>query len=326
MINRMLVPLDGTPLAETALQPAAILAKHFEAEVILLVRSIATWPPGEPMPSDDLTAMSAAEEYLTTTASRLTREGLTVYRAVLGEEPASGISAEADYHRADLIVMATHGRTGLDALLHPSVTWEVLRQTNAPILTWKAKEEPGKAPDPAWVPRFLQDARAPILVPLDGSLLAEQALPLAQAFAQRLGNPLLLVRAAEQPFIAGSAIDYAEVLFRAREWSLTEASSYLERKRLELAAAHPPITITSHLGEATTVIRDEVQTHQAGLVVMASHGRSGLGRFLLGSVARSLLSQLEVPVLLVRNQPAEAVPAEISETGERSGNSRSVVS
>lgn len=310
MIKRILVPLDGTPLAETALQPAAMLAERFEADVLLLVRSIETWPTGEPAPSDDLEAMSAAEDYLTMTASRLAREGLTVYRAVLGEEPAGGISAEADYHRADLIVMASHGRTGLDALLHPSVTWEVLRQTSAPILTWKVKEEPDKAPDPTWVPRFLQDAHASILVPLDGSLLAEQALPLAQAFAERLGNPLLLVRAAEQPYIAGSAIDYAEVLFRAREWSLTEASSYLERKRLELAAPDLSITITSHLGEATTVIRDEVQNHHVGLVMMASHGRSGLGRFLLGSVARSLLSQLEVPILLVRNQPAEVAPAE----------------
>ena len=320
MIKSILVPLDGTPLAETALQPAAMLAERFEADVLLLVRSIETWPTGEPAPSDDLEAMSVAEDYLTTMASRLAREGLTVYRAVLGEEPASGISAEADYHQADLIVMATHGRTGLDALLHPSVTWEVLRQTSAPILTWKVKGQQGKAPDPTWVPRFLQDAHAPILVPLDGSLLAEQALPLAYALAKQLGNPLVLVRAAEQPFIAGSAIDYAEVLSRARQWSLTEASSYLERKRLELAEADQRIAISIHLGDATTVIRDAVQTHQAGLVVMASHGRSGLGRFLLGSVARSLLSQLEVPILLVRSQPAEASPVETSEEeGENRG-------
>lgn len=311
MINQILVPLDGTSLAETALQPAAKLAERFGAEVILLVRSTENWPKQEPSPPDDLIAVFQAGDYLEAVAQRLKNAGFTVHTEVTVDDPASGIGAEADYHQADLIVMATHGRRGLDAFLHPSVTWRVLRQTSAPILTWKVAEQQERAPDPAWIPRFLQDAKSPILVPLDGSLLAEQALPLAQAFAQRLGNPLLLVRAAEQPYIAGSAIDYAEVLSRAQDWSLGEVRSYLERKRLELAATDLPITITSHLGDATAVICEEVQAHQAGLVVMASHGRSGLGRFLLGSVARSLLSQLEVPILLVRSQPAQ--PAEDSE-------------
>ncbi len=313
MLKHILVPLDGTSLAEMALRPAAMLAERFDAEVILLVRSIETWPAGEPAPSDGLNAMFQAEEYLTTVANKLAGGAFTVQRAVLGQKPASGISAEADYHQADLIVMATHGRQGLDALLHPSVTWEVLRQTSAPILTWKAKEEQGQAPALAWMPRFLQDASAPLLVPLDGSLPAEQALPLARAFAQQLGNPLLLVRAAEQPFIAGSAIDYAQMLVRAQEWSLAEANSYLERKRLELAGAGLRIAIHSHLGDATTIIRDEAQKHRVGLVVMASRGRGGLGRFLLGSVARRLLSQLEVPIVLVRAQPAGHLPAEATE-------------
>jgi nucleotide-binding universal stress UspA family protein len=318
MLKHILVPLDGTPLAEAALQPAALLAERFGTEVILLVRSIETWPAGESIPSDGLTAMFKAEEYLTTVASKLAGRGFTVQRAVLGRKPASGISAEADYHQADLIVMTTRGRQGLDALLHPSVTWEVLRQTSAPILTWRVKEEPGKAPDLAWVPPFLQDVSAPLLVPLDGSLLAEQALPLARTFAQQLGNPLLLVRAAEQPFIAGSAIDYAQMLARAQEWSLAEATSYLERKRLELAGVGLHITIHGHLGDATTIIRDEAQKHRAGLVVMASHGRGGLGRFLVGSVARRLLSQLEIPILLVRSQPAEHSPAEAAEQHDES--------
>jgi nucleotide-binding universal stress UspA family protein len=110
--------------------------------------------------------------------------------------------------------MATHGRQGLDALFHPSVTWGVLRHSQAPILTWKDPQTEGQSPDGSWMPRFVQDASAPLLVPLDGSLLAEQALPVAAEFAQCLGNPLLLVRAAEQPFIAGSAIDYATYLER----------------------------------------------------------------------------------------------------------------
>lgn len=313
MLKHILIPLDGSPLAETALRPAARLAQRCGASLILLVRSTQTWPEEAPLPPDSLLAAFEAGDYLTAVARRLSREGLTVSTEVLVDAPASSISDEAVHHQADLIVMATHGRTGLSALLHPSVTWGVLRHSQAPILTWKVTQTRGQPPESSWMPRFLQDSAAPLLVPLDGSLLAEQALPIAAEFAQCLGNPLLLVRAAEQPFIAGSAIDYATILARARQWSLTEATSYLERKRLELSSTGLQVEIDTHLGDAPAIIEHSVEDHQAGLVVMASRGRSGLGRLLLGSVARNLLSRLEVPIVLVRAQPAEESSAEADE-------------
>jgi nucleotide-binding universal stress UspA family protein len=140
-------------------------------------------------------------------------------------------------------------------------------------------------------------------------------LPLAKELAQRLGNPLLLIRAAEQPSLAGTSIDYPTVLARAQEWSLAQAISYLERKRLELSSTRLRVDIDSHLGDAPTVIEASVQEHQAGLVVIASHGRGGLGRLLLGSVAKRLLSSLNVPTLLVRNHPAEEASAEAAKQG-----------
>jgi nucleotide-binding universal stress UspA family protein len=130
--------------------------------------------------------------------------------------------------------------------------------------------------------------------------------------AQRLGNPLVLVRAAEQPYIAGSAIDYPAVLAQAQEWSLAEATSYLERKRLELSSTGLLVDIDRQLGDAATIVEACAQDQQAGLVVMASHGRSGLGRLLLGSVARRLLGCLEVPIVLVRAHLAEESFAEAS--------------
>ena len=313
MLNHILVPLDGSPLAETALQPAALLAERVGAHLILLVRSIETWPTQEPAPPGPIAAVFSADAYLDAVAKRVAESGLTVQTVVSVEDPASGIRAEAAYHQADLIVVATHGRQGIDALLRPSVTWGVLRQTRAPILTWKVIETKEQPPDGPWVPRFLQDATAPILIPLDGSLLAEQALPLAEELAQRLGNPLVLVRAAEQPYIAGSAIDYPAILARAQEWSLAEATSYLERKRLELSSTGLHVDIDSHLGDASTVIERCVQGQSVGLVVMASHGRSGLGRLLLGSVAKGLLSRLEVPMVLVRHHQTAETPAEAAE-------------
>jgi nucleotide-binding universal stress UspA family protein len=105
-------------------------------------------------------------------------------------------------------------------------------------------------------------------------------------------------------------------IWSAREWSLAEATSYLERKCLELSSTGLQVEIDPHLGEAPTIIEQSADDHQACLVVMASHGRSGLGRLLLGSVARSLLSRLEVPIVLVRAHPAEEAPAEAAEQND----------
>jgi nucleotide-binding universal stress UspA family protein len=316
MLTHILVPLDGSPLAETALLPASILAQRFGACLVLLVHSTDTWPKEAPSPADSLLAAFQAGDYLTAIARRLRDAGLTVQVEVIAEAPSSGISAEAQEHQADLIVMATHGRQGLDALLHPSVTWGVLRQSRAPILTWKITETAGHPSNSSGLPRFLQDAAAPILVPLDGSLLAEQALPIAEELAQRLGNPLVLVRAAEQPSIAGSTLEYPAVLAQAQAWSLAEATSYLERKCLELSSTGLQVEIDSQLGDAASIVEATVQNHQAGLVMMASHGRSGLGRLLLGSVARRLLNRLEVPIVLVRDQQPAQVSVEAPE-GDR---------
>ncbi len=298
MLQKLLVPLDGTPFSEAALAPAAELAKRLGASLVLLVRSTSVWPKDRPVPADELDAMFEAETYLRTIAGKWTSEGLKVQMAVLSESPAESISAEAEYHQCDLIVMTTHGRGGLTALFSPSVMWEVLRQTKTPVLAWKVKEDEAGPETP--LPRFLREAHVPLVVPLDGSLQAEQALPLAQELARGLNLPLVLVRAAEQPFIAGSAIDYAELLMKAQEWAAEEARSYLERKRLELTSAGLRVEIESSLGSPALVIERAVQQHQAGLVVMASHGRGGLGRLLLGSVAKQVLGQLDVPVALVR--------------------------
>lgn len=115
MLTSVLVPLDGTALAETALHPATVLAHRLDARMILLVRSIDTWPKEAPAPPDTFTALFSAEDYLAATARQVTASGVPVHLAVSVDTPAEGISAEAAYSQADLIVMATHGRTGLAA-------------------------------------------------------------------------------------------------------------------------------------------------------------------------------------------------------------------
>lgn len=301
MFTRILVPLDGTSFAESMLPSATLLAKHCGAE-ILLVRVADTFREAHANPSAKLEATA----YLRKVAERLQAEGVQFHLALSSEWPADGILDEAEAYHADLIAMRTHGRMGIEALLHPSVTWQVFRRSHAPILCWKREQTPHTPEETPALPRFMVDPRAPLLVPLDGSPLAERALPVARAFAQFFGNPLLLVRAAEEPFLPGAGADYPQALTRAEERVLAEAREYLCACQQELKSSGLTVEIEAALGQPVTIIEEIVKHRQVGLIVMAAHRHSGPGRLLLGSTARSLLSQAGVPVALVRSELTEA--------------------
>lgn len=307
MFTHILVPLDGSPLAETALMPAAALARHFGAELLLMRAILPTdAPEGGSFPEQPLLA-SGSQVYLDRLAGQLAKSGITVHKIVTDEEPAKGILAQTKLDQVDLIVMTTHGRTGFDALLHPSVTWKVFSRTSAPILVWKQAPAQSSAQELAQATRFLSDPLAPIIVPLDGSLQAEAALPLVQLFATTFGNPVLLLRVATQPLLLDGGFGNAAVVEDALKWSIEEAESYLKVKRAELESQGLTVRIRSMLGPTSACIKDCAEGLKAGLVVMTSHGRGWLGRLMVGSVAKDLLGQLETPILLVRRVPAQPV-------------------
>lgn len=316
MLKTILVPLDGSPVAETALEPATLLARRFDAELLLVHTTYADESPEQADQSEQMRRAPNAQAYLDAVAGHLRSEGVSARTALLPAKPVEGIVDEAGLSRADLIVMTTRGRRGLDALLHPSVTWQVLRQSDAPILARKSAgdDDPGMSVRPLL--RFMTDPQTPILVPLDGSPQAEIALLLAQELARVFGNPLLLARAPEMPLpplaagagvgpiaIGGDSLMIAQAAQQAEE----EARSYLERKRAELFSAGLRAEIVVGPGPAAAFIQEAARRYQAGLIVMASHGRGWLGRLVLGSVAQSVLHDVDIPILLVRRQaPADA--------------------
>lgn len=300
MLKTILVPLDGSPMAETALKPAMLLARRFEAN-LLLVRAL--FPEGLPEGSPRFEATHDAQRYLQSIADFLRSENLVVHTVVLPLDAAEGMIDGSVFSRVDLIVMATHGCEGINALLHPSVIWQVLRQANAPILTCKCTSTDDPAALTLCLPRFMTNPQAPILVALDGSLQAEGALPIAGGLARTFGNPLLLVRAGEPPLITGGAIRSEAIAGKIWEWSLEEAENYLKRQAAELASTGLKVQTKTTVGDAALFIQQVAEAREAGLIVIASHGRGWLGRFALGSVAQRILQEGDIPVLLVHRQP-----------------------
>jgi nucleotide-binding universal stress UspA family protein len=153
-----------------------------------------------------------------------------------------------------------------------------------------------------------------ILVPLDGSALAEEVLPHVSTLARAFGSQVTLLRVVVPPTpvavaaAPGMPVQAAGVAdpVPTIEAERGEAADYLGRVADRLGAEGPSITITDEVGEPIQAILDHSRQMAIELIAMTTHGRSGLGRLVFGSVAESVLRQAPCPVFLVRVRPADA--------------------
>jgi nucleotide-binding universal stress UspA family protein len=300
MFQRILVPLDGSALAEIALGPASALAKRLDAELLLVSGGSQRSPFDLNSRSANVQTMYQTRTYLETAASLLKGAGMKVEIACPADTLVGGIARRRQFHGLELVVIAVSKQSSLERLFHLGTAWSGLVETSVPILVVKASGDEDQGQRQCTLPRFMTCPDAPIMTPLDGSALAESALPIAQEIARVFGNPLLLCRAATQPYVALDALDSLSLLARVQAWALEETLGYLHQKQQKLASTGLEVKVESRLGTPAECIEACMQTYQPGLVVMAAHGRSGLGRLMLGSIADRVLSQSQVPVLLVR--------------------------
>ena len=292
MFQRILVPLDGSDLAERALPFASFLAKANGGQVILM-RAIDTWATHVDM-GEEAARHPEIEAELSRLASRLTSEGVphaTV--SVAYGEAASLIESTAASTRADLIVMSTHGRRGIAKWAYGSVAERVFRLSTRPILFIPAQATATWSVDTS------------VLLPLDGSEVAEQALPFAEALARSLKAAINILQVVEPvPVTVGAGadlaplIDYNELLQAAEPYGAGVAHKLRDRGM--------PAAAKTVLGYAAASIVDEAEALSARAIVMASHGRTGLERAVMGSVATGVVQRANQPVLVVHaTQPTE---------------------
>lgn len=294
MSRRILVPLDGSPLAERALPYAESLARAFEA-TILLVRAVQF--PGFGVLENgqaQIRAMEEAEQYLESTAAGVREHGVPAETATPYGRPAGWILEEVPLRHADVIVMATHGRSGIGRLLFGSVAESVLARSPVPVLLVRAWRD--TAPRPI--------VGAPwVLVPVDGSAFSERALARAAQLATDVRAGLLLTRVVPNP-AAGLEAAGGELAPPSDEEItalVAEARSDLQRLAQTVREAHPHLSvdIDVRVGDPGAGIGEAAEEYRAGVVVMATHGRSGVPRVVFGSVANDVIRHGTVPLLLV---------------------------
>ena len=275
---RILVPVDGSPEASAALPYVAALATP-EMEIVLLTV----------VPS--ATDADAARAGLETTAQRMRVAGQSVRTEVATGNPARRIVDTAVELRAEMIVMASHGRGAVGRLIYGSVADRVGHESPVPVMVVRARQ---LAPGPVGITR--------LVVPLDGSSRAESALPVATTISRRLGTPISLVRVVDPADVlppavgVGEAIPF-EIYDEAEKEIEQEARHYLDTMAQKLREQGLPVTISLLMGSPASSI--EEATHLGDVVVLSSHERTRVMRWLLGSVAEKLTREDESPVILV---------------------------
>ena len=307
MYTRILTPLDGSQLSEQALPYARSLAAGLSLPVTLLhaIEPEVITIPQMLNPSLHVEEMAEyrlrrARDYANPLATRLRSHGLEAAVEIPQAEPAAAIVDEAAKDPGTLIVMSSHGRSGLARWWMGSVADKVLHLTSNPLLVIRSMSLPEAPP---------QTSFDRLTVPVDGSGLAEQILPhvVYLSSAMSLAVNLVRVNPSRDDYYRSVSLGPSEEtrMVPSYEEYIASMDGVAEDYLLDLKARLTQQGVASvearllH-GPAAATIADLAAATPNNLVAMTTHGRSGVGRLVLGSVAERVVRQSGGPVLLIR--------------------------
>ena len=279
-LKKILVPIDFSNHSKAALPWATLLAAQFNAELVLLVR-------------EDSDVVASARAQLAALAKREGKGDVAVSFSVRTGKPYHEITTAADNRAADLIVIATHGYTGLEHVLLGSTAERVVRHAPCPVLTIPARALPKRAGKAA--PFKLKK----ILVPIDFSNHSKAALPWATLLAAQFNAELVLLHVAEK-----FPIDYLlgrELMSEMIVPALKQAEADLELMAAGLSkSTSGKISAVVREGKPYDAICEAAKAMGADLIVLTTHGYTGLKHVWLGSTAERVVRHSPCPVLAVR--------------------------
>jgi len=288
MFNRVLIPLDGSPLSEQVIPYAVTIAQLFQCSVELICAV-----DDEDLPAEAIAELEQSRKACLRRVANALAESLKPVVHCVHGHPAQVIVDEAERLPDTLITMATHGYSGMQRWLLGSVAHKVVQVVDCPVLLL-----PSGATSPSGGPVELER----VIVPLDGSELAEQILPHVRQLSLALDMEVILVRAFN-PSFPGSTVRMQEVSKIVHD----AAEHYLQRITQQLR--DQGLTTVSYKvlrGIPAEQITQFALDTPNSITAMCTHGRHGVGRWLLGSVTDAVIHSSEEPVLVIRSSlPAE---------------------
>ena len=305
MFKDIMLPVDGSHFSELALPLAVRLAKKSDARLHIVRVHVPSLPTAETVVSDnyDELVRDWERDALSVALARAADAGVRATSELLEGPIVAGLQRYIEAAGIDLVVMTTHGRSGIKRAVMGSVAEQCVRKTEIPILMIHPRsEQDSVAVDVATMKR--------ILVPLDGSEESEAVLPHVVGLARLAGAELVLARVASAPFDIAVTIgpealrDYLE---RMRE----EADQYLATLQ-ETMPDDVKVSRASLIADrAPEGIMLAAQEHHADMIAMATHGRSGWARIAVGSVAETVLHKSTTPVMLIKGGTTAPTSADL---------------
>ena len=270
LFDRILVPLDGSGLAAAVLPQVRRILVHKQAEVVLV--QAAALPPGVEGDAVELPELCCAKslKYLEEVAETLRAEGARVRTTARLGDPAEVILNAASEEKASLIAMSTHGRTGLSRLIRGSVAEKVLRDAGRPLLSVRSFP-------PLSTPELRLER---ILVPLAATEASARAVDPVLEVATLFGSRVTFLHVCEGPACSDR---------------IPQLISAVER----LQSAGVEVDSLTRKGDPALQILETARERRADLIAMTSHARSGVTRWMLGSVAENVMRAAETPLLVL---------------------------
>jgi len=313
MFDHVLVPLDGSPLAECVLPHTVAVAQAFGAQVTLLRVLERTHVAGRPGPVDPLDwhiSKAEAGAYLDGVTARLRKAGLQAENTLLEGQASERIIEFARGHDVNLIILSSHGRSGLSGWNVSSVVQKVVLRAYTPTMIVRAYQP---------VTHDVTGLRyRRLLVPLDCSQRAECILPLATTLARFHESQLVVVcvvRRPEMPCRTSRTQEDIELANQITERNRLEGARYLEQLRSRLSVDIQPRLLVSD--DVTATLHELVEQENIDLVMLSAHGYSGKTRWPYGSVAISFIAYGTTPLLIMQDLSPEEVEPTQTEVAAR---------
>jgi len=289
MLKTILVPLDGSQLSETSVPYAQELAGALGSEVVLA--SIC-----EPTQSEQLHMHQLYIEKIAELMKRALTKGtkIKVNPVVLLGEPAEEIVNYAEKNNISLVIMASHGRSGIIPWTMGSTTNKVVHRINTPILLIRGVNHHLEA--------GIGDLFNRILVPLDGSDAGEAALPYVKELANKLKTDITLLKVVEpgQHVHTIGGLNYVHFTEQQVEAMKTNAAQYLKKASRKLRGTEGVTRSEVRIGDAAKEIIKYTNEANIELVAISSHGHSYIKQWIFGSVTQKILQAGNTPLLIVR--------------------------
>jgi len=295
MFERILVPLDGSKVSEMVVPYAIEIASMFNSTIVIagvsessgwqaVVESRSYLERQCDRISDALVKRQAAEQGKPLAAQ-------VGFQSLIGN-PASEILNFATTINSNLIILASRGASGGGSWPLGNVAEKILRASKCPVLLIREHLDDSVV--------ALKYILRKILVPLDGSILSETAIPLADSLAEKTGAEIVLFQVIE-PFSFGIYGNLTPEMIEHYDASLhSNARDYLEKTKASMLKTHSVISVATAKRPVAEGIIDFSESNNCDLIVMSTNGRSGIRRWVFGSVTDKVLHAGKKPVLVVR--------------------------